>query len=141
MFGSEGPDEIVGDANAQVIYGRGGHDFIGPGGGKDVAYGGAGRDWIGYDIQVAMVIDLSRGRSWGAGYDLFYGFENAGGGNLKDTLIGDDGDNELDADDSNDRIEGRGGDDRLEGDLGYDRCFGGSGTDTSDMCEVEHDIP
>ena len=110
MFGTSGPDTLVGTPSADVIvglngddtiYGKGGVDIICGGPGKDTLYGGGGGDYLdgGDDDDVLR------------------------GGPGKDVLIGGVG---------SDRLYGGSGDDLLAGGRGYDFCYPGHDDDPSE---------
>ncbi|MGH3440624.1 MAG: calcium-binding protein, partial [Nitriliruptorales bacterium] len=98
IFGTNGPDVLVGTASAEEIRGRRGNDDVRGGGGPDLIFGGRGNDVL-------------RG---GAGFDSI--FDHAG----VDALFGDGGRDTLDARDFRPR-------DTLVGGLGVDTCLADRG--------------
>ena len=106
-------------ADADVLYGGAGDDYLDGGDGADVLHGEAGRDvlfgWYGADVLAG-----------GDGDDILYG----------DTFglapPHGDGDDELDGGAGDDELHGGGGADRLSSGAGNDRLFGGAGYDRLD---------
>ncbi|BBK42249.1 hypothetical protein STVA_22690 [Allostella vacuolata] len=134
--GSVFDDTILGTAGSELIEGRAGSDRIDGGEGIDIAL---------YRRSTAAVeLDLVAGTAKDGlgGVDTLTSMENVIGSAFSDTLLGDDGANELfgytpgfsemvnPAADVGDWIDGRGGDDRLFGNPGDDTLFGGEGDDT-----------
>jgi serralysin len=80
---------------------------------------------------VGVYVDLSAGtgRSGTAEGDTYASIEMVRGSEHNDTLIGDNGNNELWGEDGDDIIDGSGGADKLYGDDGDDRLKGGGGAD------------
>ena len=137
-------DNLYGDAQANVLNGLGGDDYIfarvghdtviggagndhirgGPG--NDLLDGGPGRDFVSH-VRAAgsVVVDLWAGTATGEGTDQLISFEHAKGSAHADILRGTAGPN---------RLWGYGGPDRLVGRGGVDWADGGGGNDT---CLVE----
>ncbi len=114
VFASSAPS-----ADADVLHGGAGDDYLDGGDGADALHGEAGHDvlfgWYGADVLAG-----------GDGDDILYG----------DTFglapPHGDGDDELDGGAGNDELHGGGGADRLSGGAGNDRLFGGAGYDRLD---------
>lgn len=81
------------------------------------------------------ILDLGEGRfsTFGTYEDvaIAYGvtIENAIGGTVRDRLVGNDADNNLEGGHGYDRLHGGNGDDHLEADAGFDWVWGGDGDD------------
>jgi len=113
---TDGADEIVGSARANLIRALEGDDIIDGLGGNDRLYGGGGNDTI----------------AGGRGNDRLEGGtgdDTLSGDTGNDTLLGGDGTDRLSGDSGNDRLEGGLGDDALSGGLGNDTLLGGIGID------------
>ena len=149
LRGSQWSDTFIGDAANNTFRGMAGDDYFN---------GGDGFDTIRYDRDVnqgglqGVTVDLALGTATdGFGdRDTFVNIENARGSQFDDTLVGDNGGNDLrglagddlligggggdwlDGGDGDDRIDGGFGDDYLIGGLGADRFFfaPGTGNDT-----------
>ncbi len=140
VWGSDFDDTLTGDANNNVLFGRGGADTIdggngndtiggGSGGDADHLAGGDGRDVLSYILSFdAVSIDLNdvgggfQSASGGdASGDVISGFETVWGSSFGDTLTGDAIDNLL---------SGRDGADTLSGGDGNDTLIGGDDADT-----------
>ena len=107
---------IMGSDGADWIEGTAFRDRIGGGPGDDVIFGHGGDD----EIRAGAGDDVLDG---GPGNDALYG--NLG----DDFLYGGDGDDVLFGEDGNDRLWGEAGADTLYGGAGDDRLFGGDGDD------------
>jgi len=142
VIGGEGDDTLIGDANANGLYGFGGNDTIIGGNGSDYIYGGSGNDTItaigtqasvnggagadimdgGYirysDSDGAVQIDMTNGIGKGAYAegDKFTNELGVEGSSYNDTIIGSV---------NNDYITGYFGDDILIGGDGDDTIYGG----------------
>ncbi len=140
LFGGSGNDTIdAGDGDRDEVYGLAGNDLL---------FGGAGtRDDLRYDRDAqnggtnGVNVNLATGIAIdGFGNtDTVSGFERVRGTNFNDTLIGDDGRNQLRGLGGNDFIDGGGGQDQvtyLDATSGVTvnlvtgLVFGGSGNDT-----------
>ncbi|WP_299420780.1 calcium-binding protein [uncultured Shimia sp.] len=139
LEGSAGTDRLYGGSGNDTIEGGDGDDYLRDDAGRDVFNGGAGTDTASYWGHTSGVsVNLLTGANTSG--DSYHSIENLLGSNkANDTLIGDHGNNRLDAaagDDvlfgngGADYLDGRSGDDSLSGDDGDDRLYGGSGTDT-----------
>jgi len=112
-------------ADADVLYGGDGDDYLDGGDGPDTLHGEAGHDvlfgWYGADMLAG-----------GAGDDILYG-DTFGlappHGDGDDDISGGAGDDELHGGGGADRLAGDAGNDRLFGGPGYDRLDGGDGND------------
>jgi hypothetical protein len=156
--GGGGADFITGSPFGDSLTGGDGGDSLTGGDGDDLLDGGAGDDLIEGDagsdtfrVQTAatgLTFDLAVSGpqdTVAAGVDTVHGVENALGTSFADTLLGDDGPNELRSLAGSDTLVGRGGVDRLLAEFqddtvaardgGPDFVDCGAGTDT-----VEADI-
>ena len=156
IFGSDANDVLAGDANANVItggigaddiQGRAGDDrllgegfvviFNNDGNRDDFLDGGDGTDTVSYaTAERGVFIDLTNSEARGEGNDTLSSIENARGSSFGDTLIGDDGPNELFGRGGGDILDGAAGDDTLDGGPGSDRATGGAGNDTCTRSET-----
>lgn len=139
LEGTPGNDVIQAFQGDDVIDGRGGDDTIcagsgddsiegGPG--NDVIHGQAGDDTIVFDdAKRPVTVKLPLGTSKGQGKDTFTGVENIIGSSFADTLIGDDGPNQMASRGGSDKLNGGAGDDILFGAGGGDTLIGGPGDD------------
>ncbi len=142
--GSEYNDTLIGDNGDNEIFGLGGDDIIESGDGDDTLVGGAGSDILdggnGTDLisyfnstdGVYIRLQAGWGRNGDAKGDRIYNVENIEGSEHNDTLIGDNGDNEIFGLGSDDILDGKAGDDKLYGGEGDDELYGGSGNDFLD---------
>lgn len=130
------------------VAGGGGDDSIFPGKGEDGIDGGPGRDTLDYsgETHLSVVVDLGAGRAVvGGEEDTIVSVSNVVGTVFPDTLIGDEGRNQLlgAGASGGDRILGAGGADKLvassRGPGDDDRLNGGTGNDLlrgSDFADV-----
>ncbi|BBF92582.1 cadherin domain-containing protein [Blastochloris tepida] len=130
MTGTTGDDMLKSTAGNDLVLAGDGNDLVYGSGGLDIHDGGAGNDTIDYSaLSYKMTIDLDQGLGYVTGYveggDRVLNFENAVGGNLADTLIGNAGDN---------RLDGGAGNDTLTGGQGNDTLIGGQGSDLFVYC-------
>ena len=152
ITGSNLNDTLVGNANANQLYGGDGNDSLDGGAGNDLLYGGAGNDTLkggaGADrLEGGAGIDLAdysgsssgvnvtvngTGSGGDAAGDTLTGIENLQGSSYNDTLTGDDGNNYLYGGAGNDALYGGIGDDTLAGGAGADTLNGGEGMDFVD---------
>ena len=120
-------DTLIGDGNANALYGVTGNDSISGGAGADTLDGGTGTDLLDYSassagVTVNLVTNVNSGGD--AAGDFLTGFENVIGSGQNDAITGDGLAN---------AIYGGAGDDALQGGVGADTLDGGSGTgDTVD---------
>jgi Ca2+-binding RTX toxin-like protein len=140
--GSAFDDTLIGDNNANVIYGGQGTDRIEAGGGNDMVYSGGGYDYLdggsGIDTlsyadswsSVTVSLAAGVGQYGAASRDTIMNFENLIGSKFGDILIGDAGNNTLNGAAGNDDLRGGAGDDMLIGGSGADKMDGGIGNDT-----------
>lgn len=119
---------INGNVLDNVLTGGAGADILQGGAGNDTLHGGAGVDTVTYILSTAGVtarLDTNRSTNDGlGGQDTFASIENLTGSNLRDTLMGDAGNNV---------INGAIGDDVLLGFDGNDTLIGGSGGGNNEM--------
>lgn len=132
VYGANGDDELIGDAQANRFSGAGGHDLIRGADGDDTISGGAGNDTLtgGFGEDTVSFLDATRGvrvslaetgvQNTGQGKDRIAGFENLTGSYYDDRLTGTSEFN---------HIEGGQGDDTIIGGGGRDGLFGGYGDD------------
>jgi Ca2+-binding RTX toxin-like protein len=106
-----GDDQVIGDANADIMYGNLGNDSLYGFGGNDTLYGGQGDD-------VLVGDGLSS-----SGNDVLSG--NKG----NDLILGGVGNDILRGGQDSDLLNGEEGNDTLSGDLGQDTLIGGAGDD------------
>jgi Ca2+-binding RTX toxin-like protein len=126
ILGSSYSDDLVGDANDNVIDG-------GAGSGYDNMNGGTGIDTISYasasvGVSVNLTVTIQQ-NTIGAGKDIIVGFENILGSSYFDNLTGDGNNNSINGASGNDNIIGGAGNDTLIGGLGDDSVNGGEGND------------
>ncbi|MEM7620012.1 MAG: calcium-binding protein [Pseudomonadota bacterium] len=114
--GRDGDDILVGQGNADQIYGGNGNDRIIGNGGNDSLYGEAGED----DITGSSGDDMIDG---GADNDYLEGSSG------NDTIYGGLGDDQLYGQADDDTLWGGQGNDTLNGDIGADTLHGDSGDD------------
>ena len=132
------------DPGDDELYGGDGVDVMAGGSGSDLVDGGDGADWASFES--AVVADLTLGTATLSGdTDTLVAIENLQGSVLDDTLVGDDGPNELvDSSDSSvtddDVLRGLGGDDVTQTYFGNDVVEGGDGNDYFGiLCCVDSD--
>jgi uncharacterized repeat protein (TIGR01451 family) len=113
IFGTPGPDRLVGTGGDDVIFAEAGDDLVFGLHGGDFICAGPGSDAV-------------RG---GAGNEVVFG------GDGSDFIRGRRGDDGLHGGRGRDRLRGGRGDDLLAGGKGFDRCRGGAGRDTKRSCE------
>lgn len=144
LFGTEGPDQLIGAGGADMIDAREGDDTVSGGGGADTIGAGAGHDQLrGGDGADRMQGGEGNDTLLGDGEsDVLSGDDGADfldGGADGDTLRGGAGDDlvhggagadRLDGDGGNDILSGDDGNDHLEDRLGDNRLIGGTGNDT-----------
>ena len=128
LLGSDLDDNLIGDANVNLLSGGDGNDTLEGLGGADTLNGGDGIDTASYiHASGAVVATLTTGLSGvtvsgDANGDSYISIENLQGSNFNDMLIGDVNANSISGADGDDTLEGLGGADTLEG---------GSGTNTA----------
>lgn len=145
LTANDGDDSLNGAGGVDVLYAGDGDDSLAGGtstGGVNQLWGGEGTDTVTYAVQTLVVyVDLGAG----AGYlredgvlvlaDALDSIENATGGSVNDTLIGDDGTNVLDGGAGQNALYGLDGDDFFAGGTatgGTNQLWGGEGTNTVD---------
>lgn len=130
--GTNGDDTLYGTSDPDTIIGMGGNDTLVGFGGADSLDGGDGIDTAFYfDSNVGVGINLQTGQGslGSAEGDTLTSVENVWGSSYNDSLLGDDGDNQLVGLDGNDVLKGGGGADSLDGGSGDDILKGGGGAD------------
>jgi Ca2+-binding RTX toxin-like protein len=126
---------ITGNAMDNVLTGAAGADLLQGGAGNDTMHGGSGIDTVTYIRSTGGVyarLDIQRGLNDGeGGQDTFTAIENLTGSNLRDTLMGNAGDNVIDGAIGDDVLLGFDGNDTLIGGSGggYNEMYGGRGDD------------
>ena len=137
----EGWLEINGTRHADNIMGGAGREVFISGGGNDTMDGGGGFDRVRYDrneITSALMVNLATGTATGQwqGSAFTHTLRNIeeirGSRSFDDTLIGDDGNNRIDARDGNNLIRDGAGNDTVYGGAGNDTIRAGSGQDRFD---------
>ena len=132
LYGDAGPDRLVGNAGIDSLYGGEGNDSLSGGSGVNLLDGGTGDDTVSWDDAAARItLDLRSGVFTGqAGLDVLTSIERYVGSPWDDTMDGSEGfDSLLDGDDGDDLIRGHGGADFLKGGSGEDNVQGGAGDD------------
>ena len=153
ISGDGGDNWLEGNDGADELAGRGGDDCLSTfyDNDRDVIDGGDGTDAFTAHLACApqppanlpipapfpgsgVIVDLADGSVTRFGDDSapdeLIGIENVYGTSVNDTLIGDDGPNELYGLNGNDDLRGAGGDDLLDGGNNTDSADGGDGTDS-----------
>ncbi len=125
VTGSTFNDTISGDVQGNLLFGHDGDDLIAGGRGDDTINGGEGNDtldggqgndWFSYrgnDRGVVVKMGAGIATDRGGQRDVFTGFENVGGSEYKDKLIGDGGDNIFSGNSGRDIIKGGKGNDTV----------------------------
>ncbi|RZI47407.1 LysM peptidoglycan-binding domain-containing protein [Rickettsiales endosymbiont of Peranema trichophorum] len=140
VYGGDGRDFIYGEGGNDQLYGEDGDDHIEGGSGGDTMDGGAGVNTLSYGtspigVHVSLLSGVQEqqekveGREDHASGDVFRNFQNLGGSEYNDHLLGDADANHINGEGGDDTIEGLGGNDRLFGATGNDRLLGGEGDD------------
>ncbi|MEM1162564.1 MAG: calcium-binding protein, partial [Pseudomonadota bacterium] len=131
LFGGvDGDDTITGGAGNDTIGGGTGDDTVAGGTGADILYGGAENDTLSYQTSSAGVtVNLATNSVSGgdAQGDIISGFEGVIGTAQNDTLTAT---NSGEADLNSPSLSGLAGDDILYGGSGNDLVYGGIGNDT-----------
>lgn len=123
LFGTTGPDLMVGGDGADLLNGRRGRDTVCGGAGDDILVGGTGEDAL----------------HGGSGHDELRGGPNPdvlNGGTGRDTIFGGAGADSILGNRGRDALHGGDGDDSLRGGPSRDVCFGGPDTDVFQHCAV-----
>ena len=133
-FGTPFADHLIGNADGNDFFGRGGDDDIDGGGGLDFAR---------YDFATKKIrVDLALGTAQGEGADILTSMEGFVGGPKADTGSGNGTLNVLIGLKGDDVLKGLGKPDSLFGGPGADDLFGGGGNDDlqggpgADSCDV-----
>ncbi|MEM0943576.1 MAG: M10 family metallopeptidase C-terminal domain-containing protein, partial [Pseudomonadota bacterium] len=133
LTGGLAGETLAGLAGDDTLLGGGGDDLLFGGDGADTLTGGAGSDTVSYADELGFVAADLRGSVTNRGNaegDVFAEVENLEGGERRDVLLGDAGDNTLTGGRSGDRLYGRAGDDHISGGHGFDLILGLAGADT-----------
>lgn len=122
LLGNDQANKLYGKSGDDDLFGYGGNDHLRGGSGSDHLDGGSGFDFADYaneksSIQVNLGLNTSGGAAAG---DTYANIEGVIGGSGNDTLTGNGQANTL---------RGGGGNDRLTGGAGGDDLYGGSGFD------------
>jgi Ca2+-binding RTX toxin-like protein len=127
LWGSDFGDTLTGDLNDNTITGGAGNDTMTGGDGYDAAdysdFPGPGPAGVTVDLSVTTA------QNTGHGTDTLAGFEAVWGSEFNDTLIGDNGDNELDGWDGVDTTSYAGATAGVTVDLFNEYAEGGGGAD------------
>lgn len=116
IVGSNGPDQLVGDANVNHLQGMDGDDVIDGRAGADTLDGGNGNDTVSYATSsggVTINLETHTCEGGDARGDQLSHFENILGSRQADTLIGDAQDNIIEGGASADILDGRAGHDTV----------------------------
>jgi Ca2+-binding RTX toxin-like protein len=124
--GGPGNDRLYGETGGR-------NDYI-PGSGDDLIVGsGTGTDWVHLEEAPRSIhANLVTGIATGQGTDTFVDVSGLFGGPFADTLIGNDGNNQLAGRAGDDTLTGHGGNDTLSGQQGDDVYRGGPGFDVAE---------
>jgi Ca2+-binding RTX toxin-like protein len=132
ITGSAYNDDLVGNDNANLLFGAFGNDWLEGNGGADILNGSWGEDTAAYSDSPAGVSICLLWHSASGGDaegDQLISIEDLHGSNFDDSLFGDDYANELSGGGGNDVLLGFGGNDLLYGSMGNDTLNGGPGHD------------
>ncbi|MGI9356057.1 MAG: beta strand repeat-containing protein [Rhizobiaceae bacterium] len=128
--GSTQDDEIIGDAETNILIGLSGDDLLQGMAAADTLVGNAGNDTASYSASDSMVT-VNIGNVIGSGGhaqdDVLVGIEDVTGSAFDDILRG--GLSSAPNPETDNVLSGLGGDDQLLGDEGNDTLFGGAGMD------------
>lgn len=119
IFGTGGPDVMVGDLRRNELHGESGDDRLFGRANGDCLYGGRGNDFL----QGGHGADALFGRS---------GDDKISGGDQEDFVIGAAGRDRILGGSDDDRLYGSGGADYIRGGAGYDTISAGPGNDRID---------
>jgi len=132
LAGSRYNDELIGNDQANLLWGMEGNDVLTGGDGGDEIDGGEGIDTASYQgssagVTVSLLADTAGGGD--ADGDQLDNIEILIGSAYADTLSGDDGDNALSGLGGDNTLYGYGGEDGLWGGDDDDTLYGGDGAD------------
>ena len=132
LAGSRYDDELIGNDQANLLWGMEGNDVLTGGDGGDEIDGGEGIDTASYQgssagVTVSLLADTAAGGD--ADGDQLDNIEILIGSAYADTLSGDDDDNALSGLGGDNTLYGYGGDDGLWGGEDDDTLYGGDGAD------------
>ncbi len=137
LQGGNFDDSLLGDSLSNILSGGNGRDTLDGGtandtlrgeAGNDSLVGGDGADWAGFTARVT--VDLGAGTAFGEGADTLGGIENILAAASSDSILGDTGDNILNAGDGANTVSGAAGNDTLITGTGTDSLAGGIGDDS-----------
>jgi Ca2+-binding RTX toxin-like protein len=135
VFGSNGSDILIGNAEDNILDGRYGADVLRGGGGNDKIYAKLGEDILidGGDGSDTLILPNEPINSKLTkifrldGTSGFINFENLASGSGNDMVFGDTNDNWIDGGLGNDLIRGGGGNDYLKDSGGVNLIYGNAG--------------
>ena len=132
LWGHHGNDTLYGRGGNDTLYGGDGDDALIGGTGADVMHGQNGTDTVTYANSATSVgARLDGIVGWGgAAGDTIFSVENLTGSAHRDTLVGSNGANVIDAGAGGGTIYGLDGDDTLIAGTGADVMYGQTGIDT-----------
>ena len=132
IWGGHGADWLRGRDGDDSLYGQDGDDVLLGGAGADILDGGAGIDRASYiEAAAGVLADLQFGQhnTGDAQGDTYVGIETLQGSHHIDSLRGDGQANVIWGGAGNDTLHGRSGDDTLYGQDGDDHLWGNGGDD------------
>jgi Ca2+-binding RTX toxin-like protein len=132
IYGQDGDDHLYGNEGDDALYGGPDNDWLYGHSGADHLNGGSGINWAMYVISPAGVfvtLETGNGYYGHAAGDTLVNIQNVSGSVHGDTLIGNNGSNELTGREGDDVIKGGGGADTLRGNEDNDLLEGGAGAD------------
>ncbi|WP_323783899.1 hypothetical protein [Thalassovita sp.] len=135
ITGFDGNDTLVGRDGNDTLRGNNEDDVLNGGLGADRLEGGLAIDAASYaDATTGVRADLSNSatNTGEAAGDTYSSIEGLIGSGFNDTLVGNSGDNLLQAGGGNNTLTGNNGDDTLRSGAGEDNMSGGTGSDTAD---------
>lgn len=140
VIGSNHGDTLMGNQFDNILRGGTGNDLLSGGGGNNTLDGGGGINTVSYAGAAGGVsVDLSAGstsNNGAGGHDILLNIQNIIGSDYDDILIGDSGNNRIQAGKGDDILIGLGGNNYLDGGAGintvsYERDIAGVSVDLS----------